>query len=63
MARDTSRAEDLLISRTAIEVTARVGLTFLLAYWCFTIAQPFLVALVWGLGQVLNVLPPRSDPG
>lgn len=49
MARDTSRAEDLLISRTAIEVTARVGLTFLLAYWCFTIAQPFLVALVWGL--------------
>ena len=49
MAKDTNRSADLQISRTAIEVTARVGLTFLLAYWCFNIAQPFLVAVVWGV--------------
>jgi predicted PurR-regulated permease PerM len=51
------RAEDLALARTAIEVAARVGLTFLLVYWCFSIARPFLVPIVWGLIIAVAVHP------
>ena len=45
------RAEDgeFTIARTSAEVVVRVGLLLVLAFWCFSIAQPFLVPIVWGM--------------
>jgi predicted PurR-regulated permease PerM len=45
------RAEDgeFAIARTSAEVVVRVGLLLVLAFWCFSIAQPFLVPIVWGM--------------
>jgi predicted PurR-regulated permease PerM len=54
---DAERSSDLVLSRTAIEVVARVGLALLLAWWCFSIAQPFLVPIVWGLVIAVAVHP------
>jgi predicted PurR-regulated permease PerM len=42
-------ADDLAVARTSAEAVVRVGLLVLLAYWCFTIAEPFLVPIVWGM--------------
>lgn len=36
------------IGRT-VEAAVRIGVLALLLLWCFTIAQPFLVAIVWGV--------------
>ena len=40
---------EFAVARTSIEVVVRVGLLLLLAFWCFSIAQPFLVPIVWGM--------------
>jgi predicted PurR-regulated permease PerM len=40
---------DFAIARTSAEVVVRVGLLLLLAFWCFSIAEPFLVPIVWGM--------------
>jgi predicted PurR-regulated permease PerM len=36
-------------STRAIDVTIRLGLLLLLLAWCFTLARPFLIPLVWGV--------------
>jgi predicted PurR-regulated permease PerM len=46
---DAAGGGDLAISRTSVEVVVRVGLLLLLASWCFSIAEPFLVPVVWGM--------------
>ncbi len=45
------RGEDseFAIARTSAEVVVRVGLLLVLVFWCFSIAQPFLVPIVWGM--------------
>jgi predicted PurR-regulated permease PerM len=43
------RSRDLAVSRTAAEVALRIGVLAVLVFWCFTIARPFLVAVVWGV--------------
>ena len=48
-AADPPRLRDLAVSRTAAEVALRIGVLAVLAFWCFTIARPFLVAVVWGV--------------
>ena len=45
----SGEAGDFAIARTSAEVVVRVGLLLLLAFWCFSIAQPFLVPIVWGM--------------
>ena len=40
---------DFAIARTSAEVVVRVGLLLLLVFWCFSIAQPFLVPIIWGM--------------
>ena len=35
----------------------RVGLLLVLVYWCFTIAEPFLVPIVWGMIIAVAVHP------
>jgi predicted PurR-regulated permease PerM len=32
-----------------IEVAIRIGLLSLLVFWCFTIARPFMVPIIWGV--------------
>ena len=48
-AADPPRSRDLAVSRTAAEVALRIGVLAVLVFWCFTIARPFLVAVVWGM--------------
>jgi predicted PurR-regulated permease PerM len=48
---------DLAISRTAAEAVLRVGLLLLLAFWCFMIAEPFLVPAIWGAIIAIVVSP------
>jgi predicted PurR-regulated permease PerM len=43
------RLRDLAVSRTAAEVALRIGVLLVLAVWCYVIARPFLVAVVWGV--------------
>ena len=40
---------EFAIARTSAEVVVRVGLLLVLAFWCFSIAEPFLVPIVWGM--------------
>ena len=42
-------SSDLAIARISAEAAIRVGLLLVLVYWCFTIAEPFLVPIVWGM--------------
>ncbi|MFL5332970.1 MAG: AI-2E family transporter [Geminicoccaceae bacterium] len=44
-----SEDSDFLLARTSAEVVIRVGLLLLLTFWCFSIAQPFLVPIIWGM--------------
>ncbi|MEK0085713.1 AI-2E family transporter [Benzoatithermus flavus] len=48
MSDTTTQPADLMVSRVAVEAVVRVGLLLLLTFWCFTIAKPFLVPVVWG---------------
>ncbi len=41
--------EDRQFINRAVEAAIRVGLLAVLLLWCFTIAQPFLVPIVWGV--------------
>src|SRR5262245_59099562 len=41
--------DDFAIARLSAEVVVRVGLLLLLAVWCFSIAEPFLVPILWGM--------------
>jgi len=34
---------------TAIEAAIRIGILLLLVYWCFDIAKPFLLMILWGV--------------
>lgn len=49
MQNPVGEGRDYVIARTSAEVVVRVGLLLLLAFWCFSIAQPFLVPIVWGI--------------
>lgn len=33
----------------ALEATVRIGVLLLLAAWCFSIIQPFVIPIVWGV--------------
>ena len=52
-----SLAAELGLARTVIEATVRVGLFLVLVAWCFWIARPFLVAVLWGLILAIAVHP------
>ena len=49
MTRPGMEDSEFAIARTSAEVVVRVGLLLVLAFWCFSIAQPFLVPIVWGM--------------
>jgi predicted PurR-regulated permease PerM len=53
----TTQPADLAISRTAAEAVIRVGLLLLLTFWCFTIALPFLVPVIWGMIIAIAIHP------
>ena len=53
--RNDRQYEDL--HRKATEVVVRLGVVGLLAYWCFAIFRPFLLALVWGVVLAVALRP------
>ena len=44
-------------TRNSIEAFIRVGLLFLLAYYCLTIVRPFIVPILWGIIIAVAVYP------
>lgn len=44
-------------TKDVIEAAIRAGLLLLLAYWCFLIVKPFIVALLWGVIIAVAVFP------
>ena len=53
----TQSEEDRRFLRRAIEAAVRIGVLAILLLWCFTIAQPFLVPIVWGVVVAVAVYP------
>jgi predicted PurR-regulated permease PerM len=51
---------DRHLHRKAIELTVRVAVVALLAYWCFAIFRPFLIPLVWGAVLAMALRPAYS---
>ena len=53
----SGREGEFAIARTSAEIVVRIGLLLVLAFWCFSIAQPFLVPIVWGMIIAVAVYP------
>jgi len=53
----TEDAREFRAARISAEVVLRVGLLLVLAFWCFSIAEPFLVPIVWGMIIAVAVYP------
>ena len=45
---DDSSNDDRLFMQRTVEAAIRIGAIAALIIWCFLIAQPFLVPIVWG---------------
>lgn len=45
------------LTRRAVEVTVRLVILGLLAYWCFRIFRPFLMPLIWGVVLAVALAP------
>lgn len=57
MQRSNDDAGDFAAARISAEVVVRVGLLLLLAFWCFSLAQPFLVPIIWGMIIAVAIHP------
>ena len=55
--RPTDDDREFTAARISAEVVLRVGLLLVLAFWCFSIAEPFLVPIVWGMIIAVAVYP------
>jgi predicted PurR-regulated permease PerM len=53
----TTKDTDLGLARIVIEAVVRVGLVLVLVAWCFWLARPFLVAVLWGVILAVTVHP------
>ena len=53
----TPSDEDRRSISRAIEIAVRIGVLAILLLWCFTIAQPFLVPIVWGVIVAVATYP------
>lgn len=49
--------QDLQLARTVIEAALRAGLVIGLAVWCFVLARPFLIPVVWGVIVAIAAYP------
>lgn len=54
---ERSAANELLLARIVIEAVVRVGLILVLVAWCFWLARPFLVAVLWGVILAITMHP------
>ena len=57
MTNNGSPLEDKLFLNRALEATIRIGLVALLIAWCFVIARPFIVPIIWGIIIAVAVKP------
>jgi predicted PurR-regulated permease PerM len=44
----------------AVEVAIRIGVLFVLAWWCFRILQPFVFLMIWGIILAIAMRPAHS---
>lgn len=49
--------QDLTLARTVIEAALRAGLVIGLVVWCFVLARPFLVPVLWGVIVAIAAYP------
>ena len=47
----------LAISKSAIDISIRIGLIALLVYWCLLIFMPFLIPVLWGIIISVAIYP------
>jgi predicted PurR-regulated permease PerM len=57
MAEPRSNEQSSELTRKAIDLTVRLALIALLAYWCLRIAAPFLLPIVWGVVLAVALFP------
>jgi predicted PurR-regulated permease PerM len=57
MTEHTTAEPGLDPTRRVLDVAIRLALVALLAYWCFRIAQPFLLPVVWGVVLAVALHP------
>jgi len=49
--------DDKFFVARALEAAIRIGLVFLILYWCFKIGQPFIQTIVWGIIIAVAIHP------
>lgn len=53
----SNRPNDKMFMARALESTIRIGLVILLIYWCYKIAQPFILIIFWGIIIAVAIKP------
>lgn len=54
---EPTAAAELRLARIVVEAVIRVGLVLVLVIWCFWLARPFLVVVLWGIILAVAVHP------
>ena len=57
MKTSNEQLNDKLFVAKALEAAIRIGLVFLVLYWCFKIGQPFIETIVWGIIIAVAIHP------
>ena len=57
MSQSTSNPEFDNLQKKVIELAIRLGTLFVLLWWCFTIIQPFVMIVVWGIVVAIAIYP------
>lgn len=57
MSQTTSNSEFNVLQRRVIDLAIRMGTLFVLLLWCFTIIQPFVMIVVWGIIVAIALYP------
>lgn len=45
------------LEKNVINLTVKIGVLFLLFYWCFSIVQPFIIPVVWAIIIAVSLYP------
>lgn len=53
----SNRSDEKALMERVLESTIRIGLVLLLIYWCYKIAQPFILTIFWGVIIAVAIKP------
>jgi predicted PurR-regulated permease PerM len=54
---NASEPEFQQVQRRTVDLFLRLGTVFVLLFWCFTIVQPFILIIVWGIIVAIALAP------